>query len=172
MTAFFGAINFARSWTTAWTAISDRSSSLSTVLVVIGAVAVVFAVVEYIRESRRGGGSRRKLIYTLAVAIIFFAPGVVVPAILIAVDFIINTGLGPKIVVLNKWLASARRGAVTARCGIVGSRGTRRLSGVVGVGRWSLVVGRWSLVVGVGRWRVWCLGVSLRRRLESLSKSV
>jgi hypothetical protein len=94
MTAFFGAINFARSWTTAWTAISDRSSSLSTVLVVIGAVAVVFAVVEYIRESRRGGGSRRKLIYTLAVAIIFFAPGVVVPAILIAVDFIINTGLG------------------------------------------------------------------------------
>lgn len=93
MNTFFGAINLARSWTTAWTAISGRSGSLSTVLVVVGAVVVLFAVAEYNRESRRGGGNRSKLIHTLAVAVVFFAPGVVAPAILTAVDFIISTGL-------------------------------------------------------------------------------
>lgn len=94
MTTFFGVINLARSWQTAWTVVAGSSNKLPFVLVLVAAAVVLFGVVEYIRESRRGGGNRSKLIYTLIVAAFIAIPRVVVPAILTAADFVVNTGLG------------------------------------------------------------------------------
>ena len=90
MIAFFGSINLAGSWATAWTAISCSSSRLPFALAVIGALLAVFAVVEYIRESRRGGRNHQTLIFTIVIGALIGAPGVVVPVILTGVDLIAN----------------------------------------------------------------------------------
>jgi len=94
MTAFFGSINLAGGWATAWTAIAGSSSRLPFVLAVIGTLLAVFAVVEYIRESRRGGGNHQKLIFTLVAAALIGAPDVDVPVLLTGVDFIVNALIG------------------------------------------------------------------------------
>jgi RsiW-degrading membrane proteinase PrsW (M82 family) len=91
MTAFFGAIDLAGSWNTAWTAISGSLGAFSSLLAVIGTLLVVFAIVGYIWERRRGGGGNHsKLIYTLVIGAVLSAPGVVIPALLTAIDFIVN----------------------------------------------------------------------------------
>jgi len=88
-------INLASSWTTAWTAISGPLGAFANLLGVIGALLVVFGVAGYIWERRRGGGgSHQKLIYTIVIGAILAAPGVVVPSLLTAVDFIINALIG------------------------------------------------------------------------------
>ena len=91
MTAFFGTIDLAGSWNTAWTAISGPLGSFSSLLAVVGTLMVVFGVVGYIWERRRGGGGNHsKLIYTIVIGAVLSAPGVVVPVLLTAIDFIVN----------------------------------------------------------------------------------
>ena len=88
-------INLANSWSTAWTAISGPLGAFASLMGVIGALMVVVGVAGYIWERRRGGGgSHSKLIYTIVIGAILAAPGVVVPALLTAVDFLINAILG------------------------------------------------------------------------------
>lgn len=89
------AIDLASSWTKAWTAISGPLGAFASLLGVIGALLVVFGVAGYIWERRRGGGaSHQKLLYTIVIGAILAAPGVVVPSLLTAVDFLINALIG------------------------------------------------------------------------------
>ena len=91
MTAFFGSIDLAGSWTTAWTAISGPLGSFSSLMAVVGTLLVVGGLVGYIWERRRGGGgSHSKLIYTIVIGAILSAPGIVVPVLLTVVDFVVN----------------------------------------------------------------------------------
>ncbi|MHB1210245.1 MAG: hypothetical protein ACYC1I_11160 [Acidimicrobiales bacterium] len=94
MSAFFGSINLAGSWGTAWTAISGRVGAFSSLSVAIGASVVVVGLVGYIRERRRGGGNHSKLIYTIVIGAVIGVPGVVIPVLLTGVDFIANALLG------------------------------------------------------------------------------
>ena len=90
-----GALNLAGSWNTAWTAISGPLGRVSIWLAVGGALLAVVAIVEYARE-RHGtsGGKHAKLLYTIVVGADLAVPGIVVPALLTSVDFVVNTLLG------------------------------------------------------------------------------
>jgi RsiW-degrading membrane proteinase PrsW (M82 family) len=91
MTTFLGNIDLAGSWQTAWTAISGPLGNFSNLMAVVGTLLVVFGLVGYIWERRRGGGgNHQKLIYTIIIGAVLSAPGVVVPALLTALDFVIN----------------------------------------------------------------------------------
>jgi hypothetical protein len=92
MTTFFGAVDLAGSWTTAWTAILGPLGNFSKLMAVGGTLMVVVGLFMYLWERRRsgGGGNHQKLIYTIIVGAILSAPGVMIPVLLTFVDYLVN----------------------------------------------------------------------------------
>jgi len=83
-------VNFAGSWSTFWSSISGSLGKLPTILGIIGMLLVVFAILTYLWERRRGQGDHKKILWAIVVGCCLAAPDVVIPAILTIVDFIAN----------------------------------------------------------------------------------
>jgi hypothetical protein len=92
MNSFIASIDFVSSWTTAWNSISAPLGSFTKFIGAIGALMVVAGVVGYVWERRRSGagGNHQKLIWTIIIGAILSAPGVMIPVVLVIVDYIVN----------------------------------------------------------------------------------
>ena len=89
-------VNFASDWTSVDSAINSAlGSSLITFLGVIGTLLIVFSVVKYIWDKRRGGGGggHTHVMYTLLIGAILAVPSVIMPAILTILDGVVNVFL-------------------------------------------------------------------------------
>jgi hypothetical protein len=88
-------VNFASDWTSIDAALNSAlGSSLITFLGVIGTILIIFSVVKYIWDKRRGGGGNHQhVMWTLLIGAILAVPAVVMPAVLTILDAIVNVFL-------------------------------------------------------------------------------
>lgn len=91
MIEFFGSINLVTSWNTAWSDVSGPLSSFTNLMAVVGSVMVVFGIVGYLWERKRGGGgNHQKLIWTIVIGAILSGPSIMIPLLLTLIDYVVN----------------------------------------------------------------------------------
>jgi len=94
MHALIGTVTLVAGWTTVWSAVTSALGPLSALLTAIGALLVVFSIVGYIWERRRGSGNHSKLAYTLLIGAVLASPDLLIPMFLHIADFVVNTVAG------------------------------------------------------------------------------
>ena len=88
-------VNFAGDWTSIDNAFNSAlGSSLITFLGVIGTLLIIFSIVKYVWDRRRGNqGSHQHILWSLSIGAILAVPSVVMPALLTVLDAVVNTFL-------------------------------------------------------------------------------
>lgn len=82
-------------WNSLWAAISGGNPKLNTVLAAIGAGIIVFALIKWFIDKRRGGGVSQGLPWAyLGLGGIFAAPTLIIPIALGIIALILNVVVG------------------------------------------------------------------------------
>lgn len=85
-------VDLAGSWTKAWSVFSTGNEKIFTILSVVGVIIFVASLAGYIWQRRRGsGGNTGAVIGAGVVGMLFCAPQVVIPLLLVIVDLLANT---------------------------------------------------------------------------------
>jgi hypothetical protein len=90
-------VNFQSGWSTVWSSVTSAvGAPLTTLMTAIGVVLVVFAIVRWLWERRRGGwqGNHSGLLWTFGVGAVLAAPDAIIPALLGLADVITNAFVG------------------------------------------------------------------------------
>lgn len=83
--------NLKGGWDKLWASLGSFGS-LTTFLSIFGVVIVIAAIVKYVFDKRRGGGNPSGLLWGLVAGGLLAAPGLVIPALLVIADALINAG--------------------------------------------------------------------------------
>jgi hypothetical protein len=80
-------------WTSLWSAINTGTfASIMTLLTWAGVILVVFAVLKWLWDKRRGGGGNsQSLIWTSVLGGALAAPNLLLPIVLGLIDMLVNT---------------------------------------------------------------------------------
>ncbi|MCL6424365.1 hypothetical protein Bequi_13425 [Brachybacterium sp. JHP9] len=85
-------VNFAGGWDTVWGAVSGQLGGVATLLTVIGMLMVLFSVLAWIYQKRRGANMQGLggVFVVLFIGAVMAAPGAIIPGILRIIDWVAN----------------------------------------------------------------------------------
>lgn len=90
-------IDLVSAWSTFWSKIgaSYTGTPIETVVTIIGIALIALTLLKFGWDKRRGGGAKQSPIWwTLALGGLLISPNVLIPAILRALQWVINLALG------------------------------------------------------------------------------
>lgn len=89
-------VNMSRTWSDVWDSLDRALGPISDLIAGIGVILVVFSVVKWLWDRRRGGGGgmgggqASGVMWTLLVGAVLIAPSVLLPLILTILDAVVN----------------------------------------------------------------------------------
>lgn len=89
-----GKVDFSGGWSSLWGAISGQLGGVLTILTWVGVIMVVFSVMGWVYQKRKGGGMGQGasgVFITLFVGAVLCAPQLLIPAVLGILDFVANS---------------------------------------------------------------------------------
>jgi len=88
-------VDLVGSWNTFWGTVSSViTGPVKTTIIIIGVGLILFSVIKYIWDKRRGGGAKTSpMWWTLALGGILIAPDVLLPLFLSILQWVINLGI-------------------------------------------------------------------------------
>lgn len=91
-----GDVDLAGAWDKLWSAISSEISGLLDILTIVGVALVVFSIITYFWQKRRGGNMSEgssTIFWVMALGALLCAPQVLIPLFMTLLDQILNAAI-------------------------------------------------------------------------------